>query len=190
MQKPIETGKFIPKVIPRSLRKRAFRGSEIYDNFDLSKINFPDNRNTSKSRKALCAKILNSCFDLIIEDIIENNIIFTLPVSKKTPALISIRIITGDDFKKMYVKDLFPGLDFLKTDFTAPIITYTYWDKRGKQDRNVWLKSVSAWTRLCTNYSNGYSSNTIKEVDEYLDPLQKIYPYMSKTDLKLILLEK
>lgn len=187
MQKQAETEKFILKAIPRSLRSRIFRGYELYNDFNLSKIKFPEKRKASRSKKALCAKILNSCFDLIIQDIIDNNIIFNLPVSKKTPALISISPVSGDEFKAKYVAGCYPGLDFLKTNFTAPEITYTYWDKRGKQDRGVWLSDMDTRTELNIKYSNGYHSNTVKEMDDYLESLQELYPYMLMSDLKFIL---
>ena len=155
MQKQVEIEKLIQRHLPQSLSKRAFSGYELYEDFDLSKITFPKNRVRRKSKNALCGKILNACFDLVLTDIIDHNIIFDFELKKDFPTFMSVKLIEGEEFKELYRKGRFPGLDFLKTNFTAPEIVFTYGNKNG--EKNVPLKffSEEIEQRMINNANNG-----------------------------------
>lgn len=126
MQKPVETGKPILKHIPQSLKSASFSGSELFDGIDLNKakIKFKKGKR-NQDKKALCGKILNAFMDMVIEDVVENNVVFKT-FSEKRPVLISVRLVEGDKFKRGCQFGKYPGLDFLKTNFTAPEVTFTF----------------------------------------------------------------
>lgn len=56
-------------------------------------------------------------FHMILLDIVENNDIFVLPTKKY--AEISMFVLEGERFKRLYRFGAFKGLDYLATDFTA-----------------------------------------------------------------------
>lgn len=154
MQKQAEIEKRIQKRIPRSLHRSNFRGSEFFEGFNLSKIQFPEKRKTSKSKRALCWKIFNDCFELIINDVIDNNIIFEFP--SKVRALIGIGWIEGDHFKTAYTHGYFPGIDFLKTNFRGPRLFLTTWDKNGEKNIPIFeTKKNVLLDRMIKNANDG-----------------------------------
>lgn len=155
MQKQVETENHIQGHLPQSLSRKAFSGREIYEDFDLSKITFPKNRGTRLSKNQLCGKILDACFDLVIADVIDHNTIFTFPIKKDFPTFISVKLVEGDKFKDMYKKGKFPGLDFLKTNFTAPEIRFTYGDRNGEKSVLVKFFKEETEKRIINNANNG-----------------------------------
>ncbi len=155
MQKQVETEKPTRKRLPRSLGKRDFSGSEFFEDFDLSKIKFPEDRKTKKKKRALCGKILNAFFDLAIQDVIDHNAILILPTNKNIPTYISVKPINGALFKKLYVNGRFSGLDFLKTNFTAPGLVFTYKDKNGQQNTPLTFFNEETKERIINNANNG-----------------------------------
>lgn len=155
MQKQVETEKHTLKRLPISLRRSEFSGGEIYDGIDFKKDKLKfKNRNTLLRKKARCGQILDAFMDLVIEDIIENNIIFRT-LSKKQPVSISVKLITGEKFKIGCKYNNYPGLDFLKTNFAAPEITFTYWINPGETNVPVYLKKIDVRKKLYNNANNG-----------------------------------
>lgn len=70
------------------------------------------------ARDLLCAKVFAECFYMILEDMLENNITFTLPLGKKH-AEIHMKRISGKQFQCGMKGRKFKDIDFLKTQFVA-----------------------------------------------------------------------
>lgn len=61
-------------------------------------------------------RVMLASMELIMNDILENGVIFKIPGCK---AEIKMRRICDDDFKIARSRGAFPNIDFLKTQFTA-----------------------------------------------------------------------
>lgn len=155
MQKQAETEKPTRIVIPPSLKRRRFFGSECYENFDLSDIKFPKKVRSSRNKRAFCWKVFNYCFDLILNDLIDNNIVFDFPTPNRSPARFSVRLVDGKRFQWKYKNGQYPGLDFLKTNFTAPELVYTYWNTRGQRTKPMFVFDENTRKRIIENANNG-----------------------------------
>lgn len=154
MQKQTETENRFRNRIP-SLSERAFRGSELFENFDMNMIKFPDKIRGTKEKHNYCWKVFNTCMDMIINDLIDENIIFYFPTQKKVPAMFSVKLLEGEKFKKAYDAGVFPGLDFLKTNFTAPQLTYTYWNIKEEKNMPIVVYDENTKARIIENANNG-----------------------------------
>lgn len=72
----------------------------------------------SGAKSYLCSRIFAECFYMILEDMLENNITFTLPLGKMH-AEIHMKKIDGERLSHWKKSGGFKKLDFLKSQFVA-----------------------------------------------------------------------
>ena len=99
----------------------AINTSELLRNFPLHKLKFGYELSVKytkyRGRIKLVARIFKYCFQLVLEDIIENNVTFNLPLVGKKKARIEPQVFEGDYFNLMYNLGRYEGLDIYR-DYT------------------------------------------------------------------------
>lgn len=101
----------------------AFNVSDMFYNFSYEKLKLTCKQcqeiNGCRDRDKLVKQIFRDSVDIIINDIIDNNVTFELPVYGKVKANIHMNRIQGDDFKKQFKFGKWRDIDFLKSYFTG-----------------------------------------------------------------------
>lgn len=123
--------------IPTRIYKgAAFTEKNLFENFDTKSVEIPKDAVIAAKldkRKKLCRRIFRDCYFLVLQDLIDRNVSFNLPVSPRN-AQIKMMPVTGDDFKKAYSAGKFRSTDYLKSYFKAyePIVQLNYktWSKQ------------------------------------------------------------
>lgn len=116
---------------------QAFNEKDLFENFDLKSVEIPkeavEQAKLDKRRK-LCKRIFRDYYFLILQELIDNNICFELPIGSRK-AVIKMTQVTGENFQNAYANGKFRNIDYLKTYFTAydPIIELQY---------NTWSKYI------------------------------------------------
>lgn len=100
----------------------SFNVDEIFMNFPYKKLKLTcedcKRINGNKDRDALVKKIFRDSVKVILSDIIDNNVTFTLPTNKGT-ADIHVRRTYGEDFKKARKRGKWKNVDFLSSNFSG-----------------------------------------------------------------------
>lgn len=101
----------------------TFSSQELFYNFPIKKLKM-DYDTVKKiysdgDKRSLSASIFNKGMQLIIEDIIENNIYFLLPVLGTSEAYLYMDKTSGNDFKKAVRSGKWRDIDFLTSNFTG-----------------------------------------------------------------------
>lgn len=100
----------------------AFNVSDIFDYFDLKKLKISQKDCQSKlginRRSKLVKDMFRECFNEVINDIIDNNVTFELPVGK-CKATIYLKRFVDKDFVRLRKKGAFKDVDFLASNFSG-----------------------------------------------------------------------
>ena len=78
-----------------------------------------DKYRTKQLRRRKIKQVFRDSVDVILNDIIENNAVFTLPTLGWFKGEIHYEPIKGEEFKQLRDKGKFAGIDFLETMFTV-----------------------------------------------------------------------
>lgn len=101
----------------------AFNMDDMFYNFPYEKLNLTckdcQELNNNKSRQEFVKKIFREHFKKVIEDIIDNNVTFNLPLNGGKKADIHMDRIQGDKFKNLFRHGKWRDVDFLKSMFTG-----------------------------------------------------------------------
>ena len=99
----------------------AFNTDDMFYGFPYNKLNISckecEKVNGYKNRDILVKQIFRENMSMILEDIIDNNVTFQLPLNGKVRADIHVNRIQGDSFKNLYRNGKWKGVDFLKSMF-------------------------------------------------------------------------
>ncbi len=100
----------------------AFNLDEIFMNFDKSKLKMTSalcsDINKNPHKIALIKKIFRVALKIIINDIIDNNITFTLPTGGRKSEIMMSRI-SGEQFSKARQNGKFMDIDFIESNFSG-----------------------------------------------------------------------
>jgi len=129
---------------------------ELYTTFKLENITTPQSQLWDKSKKKVCGKIFTYCMLQILNDIIDNNVIFQLPVN--TEAYIEMTSITGDDFKKARQNGAFEDINLTTSHFTGNQLVYRakrtgYWKLKPIKVSKVLKNRITEHTNNGKNYN-------------------------------------
>ena len=101
----------------------TFSAQDLFHNFPIDKLKI-DYDTVKKiysdgDKRSLSASIFTKGMQLIVEDIIENNVHFLLPVLGSAEAYMYMKKTTGKDFKNAFKKGKWNDVDFLTSNFTG-----------------------------------------------------------------------
>lgn len=135
----------------------CFSPKEIFYNFPTKKLKMTQEQcleiYSDGNKKDLAASIFSRCFQLIVDDIIENNVYFKLPGVGTTQSYLYMDSIKGDKFKRAFKNGKFRDIDFLESNFRGYQITYEMQSqKRTPRKKYVYLSAKDK--QRITNYTN------------------------------------
>ena len=119
----------------------AFNLDDMFENFPYEKLDLTCKKaakiNKNPHKDALVKKIFRTCFKKVIDDVIDNNSIFILPVNNSE---IKMRRIHGEDFTKARTNGKFKEVDFLESYFSGYEIELNAYKRGGlKRSKNVYV---------------------------------------------------
>lgn len=93
---------------------------------------FNENKNKEKLSKRQAASIFRACFKLVMDDAINNKIVFKLPNIGAVHGQLYCRMIQGEEFKDQYIHLHWKGLDYLKSNYKGALPTLKLFNKLGQ----------------------------------------------------------
>ena len=139
-------------------------------------------------RITLVSRIFTDFMRLVVEDIIDRNVTFILPVYGIRACKMQMLAIRGKKFQKLMQCGKWEGLDFVKTNFTGYQIYLFMGGKNVPRTKPVYInrkytKKMIQKLNAGFPYGDGKIDTTF---DDYLDQLAEKYPLVSKSDLKKV----
>lgn len=120
----------------------AFNSSHLFINFPFKKLKINckqcEELIGDKHRNKLAQKIWRENYKLILNDIIDNNVTFQLPVSRKCD--IHMQTYSGNQFKNLRRSGKWKNVDFLKSLFTGnQLALFMHSPKRTPRVKNIYV---------------------------------------------------
>ena len=139
-------------------------------------------------KKQLCYKVFRECCKIIINDIIENDVEFQLPVGSRKTSLF-MHTYRETEFEYARKNGKFEEIDFYESNFTANQIQLCMYGHK-----NIPIKKqVYVGTNLkqkITDYTNSgkvYFRKTIKTIKDYFESVYELFPQIPQQDIRKIL---
>jgi hypothetical protein len=95
---------------------------ELYTTFKQEYITTTQAELGEKNKKKVCGRVFTYCMLQILNDIIDNNVIFQLPVN--TEAYLEMQSFRGEDFKKARQNGAFEDVNLTTSHFTGNQLVY------------------------------------------------------------------
>ena len=140
-------------------------------------------------RDKIVKRVFRACLKLVIEDIVNNNVTFWLPLTGNRRCNLHMQRVDGVAFQKLKRAGKWPGLDFLKSNFIGYQLCFYMYGKRTPRVKNVYLNKEYRET-IIRNINNGMQygdSNKDKTIKDYYEALSKLFPTICEKDIKQIL---
>lgn len=135
----------------------AFNLKETFLNFPYDKLKISCEEckmiNGNPHRDMLVRQIFRECYKLILNDIIDNNITFQLPVSTRK-AYINMRRVKGEDFKRARKKGKWREIDILSSLFSGYELALTMYGKGIPKVKNIYVDK-NLKNKIIDNTNNG-----------------------------------
>ena len=171
----------------------AFNLNEMLINFPYKKLQITckDCKDIigNNHRDLLIKKVFKECVKLVIEDIIENNITFWLPLTGSKKCNIHMKRVSGEEFKNLRKGGKWKDIDFVKSMFSGYEIRFFMLGKRTPRVKTIYLNRsyrdrITQKTNEGTQYGDGVNDKTLKD---YYDIMYSMFPSISKIDMERIL---
>ena len=119
----------------------AFNVDDMFINFPYNKLNLTCKQaqeiNNNPHKDKLVKKIFRTCFKKVIDDVIDNNSVFILPVNNSE---IKMRRISGDAFSKARKNGKFKDVDFLESYFSGYELELNIYKRGGlKRSKTIYV---------------------------------------------------
>lgn len=171
----------------------AFTLGEMLINFPYKKVQI-----TCKDCKAitgdnhrdlLVKRVFKESVKLVIEDIIENNITFWLPLTGDKKCNMHMKRVSGQEFKNLRKGGKWKDIDFVKSMFSGYEIRFFMLGKRTPRVKTIYLNKsyrerIAQRTNEGIQYGDGVNDKTI---NDYYDTICSMFPSIPKVDIERIL---
>lgn len=172
----------------------AFSVKDLFMNFPYKRLQINCEQckaiTGDNHRDILVKRIFKESLKLIINDIIENNITFWLPLIGNRKCNIHMRRIQGNDFKNLRRGGKWKDIDIIKSMFSGYSIGFYMLGKRTPRVKTIYLNKelrdrITVYTNQGRSYGDSKHDKTIKD---YYDQLYAIFPSVPKSDINRILI--
>lgn len=140
-------------------------------------------------KRRIAARVFFSMFQMVLEDLIEENIVFHLPVKKPKVGYFHINRIKGQSFAKLRKKGNYQNVDILKTNFSTYRANFTFYKNSVPRSYTIYLNKKLT-NRIVEKANQGYSyggSHKDRYLDDYVDKVHQLFPTITRHDVRLIL---
>lgn len=130
----------------------AFNRDDLFKYFDMKKLELKKTKTLSKLSRV--GQVWEEQFKMVLEDCINNNDTFILPLTNNMISEIHVDKIAGDNFKRARQKNMFQEIDFLKSNFTAYRLCFVMNRKNYIAKKPIYV-SGELKQKLIDNTNNG-----------------------------------
>lgn len=171
----------------------AFSLDELLYNFPYHKLDITCSECYKiigdQHRNILIKKVFRESLKLVIEDIINNNVTFWLPLVGGKKCNIHMLMYKGESFKHLRQAGKWRDIDILKSNFVGYQMSFFMLGNRTPRIKSIYLNKqyrdkIIENTNNGKQYGDGKIDTTIKD---YYDKIYSIFPDISKKDINLIL---
>lgn len=136
----------------------AFSQSELFENFPYQKLKISckecENLTGDPHRDKLVKQIFRESVKLALNDVIDNNATFELPLSGNKKCNIHMQRIKGEQFKRLRKAGKWKDIDYLKSMFTGYQLGFFMYGKRTPRVKNIYVKKELR-DKITNNTNNG-----------------------------------
>lgn len=171
----------------------AFNLEDIIYNFPFSKleINCKQCQEAigNNHRQILVKRIFKESVKIIIQDVIDRNVTFWLPLVGAKKCNIHMKRVTGKSFQKLRQTGKWEDVDFLASNFSGYEIGFFMLGKRTPRTKTIYVskelrKQITNNTNLGKQYGDGVIDT---KISDYYQQVQELFPTVPIKDIKRIL---
>lgn len=140
-------------------------------------------------RQVLIKQVFRYSVKLVLNDIINRNVTFWLPLIGNKKCSMHMRRVEGEAFKKLRQHNKWKDVDFLASLFCGYEIGFYMYGNRTPREKTVYV-SRKMRDRITENTNNkmAYGSGRIDtKIQDYLEQIYKQFPLVSQKDIRIIL---
>lgn len=172
----------------------AFTLDQILMNFPYNKLSLTcqecKNIIGDNHRQVLVRRIFTECFKIVIDDIINNNITFWLPLTGQKKCNLHMRRVQGDEFKNMRKHNKWGDVDIIQSMFSGCEIGMFMLGNRTPRVKTVYVDNnrkniITDNTNKGMPYGDSKYDKTIKD---YYSIMYEKFPQVPKADMNRILI--
>lgn len=116
-----------------NIRQYAFSTHDLFDTLNTRELHFKkkemQDKYNAKDKQRMCTKVFLYFLKVLLLDIIENNVIFVLPLGTNREATMQITPVRGEALKSAKQHGAMQDIDILETNFVGYKITLTWQNK-------------------------------------------------------------
>ena len=171
----------------------AFSLKNLFDNFPYKqlKINCKQCKAIigDNHRDKLVKKIFKENLKLVINDIIDNNVTFWLPLTGEKKCNIRMRRVQGKEFQNMRKAGKWKDIDILKSMFSGYQLSFSMLGKRTPRVKSIYVNKELR-DKIIENINNGvqYGDGKVDTtIKDYYEQMYQLFPNVPKQDIDKIL---
>ena len=171
----------------------AFSLKNILDNFPYKRLKITCRQCKAivgdNHRDKLVRKVFRENIKLIINDIINNNVTFWLPLTGSKKCNIHMRRVQGKEFQNLRKSGKWRDVDILKSMFSGYELSFFMLGNRTPRIKSIYLNKefknrITQNTNNGTQYGDGKNDTTIKD---YCNQIYQLFPDVPESDIDKIL---
>lgn len=121
----------------------AFNMEDIFENFNTKRLKITCKEcqriNNDTHRHKLAKKIFAECIKIVLNDIIDNNVIFHLPIPGTGNAMMFMKRYTGKEFQRARKNKKWLDIDILNSNFSGYEIVFRMYGNRTERIKTVYV---------------------------------------------------
>lgn len=171
----------------------AFSTDDLFMNFPYKKLQITCEQCKSitgdNHRDTLVKRVFKENLKLVLNDIIENNVTFWLPLTGNRRCNIHMKRVCGDEFKNLRRGGKWKDIDIVKSMFSGYELRLFMLGKRTPRVKTVYLNKEFR-ERISINTNNGMQygdGKHDKSIRDYYEQMYNMFPSVSQADINRIL---
>lgn len=171
----------------------SFNISDLFFNFPYKKLklNCRDCLEITGDahRSLLVKKIFRASMKIVIQDIVERNVTFWLPLTGDKKCNMHMKRVSGKDFQKLRQAGKWDDIDIVNSNFSGYEIGFYMLGKRTPRVKTVYVnkqtrEAISRYTNIGKQYGDG---NIDTKISDYYLQIYRQFPEVPQEDIKRIL---
>ena len=171
----------------------SFNISDLFFNFPYKKLklNCRDCLEITGDahRSLLVKKVFRASMKIVIQDIVERNVTFWLPLTGDKKCNMHMKRVSGKDFQKLRQAGKWDDIDIVNSNFSGYEIGFYMLGKRTPRVKTVYVnkqtkEAISRYTNMGKQYGDG---NIDTKISDYYPQIYKQFPKVPQEDIKRIL---
>lgn len=171
----------------------AFSMDNLFDNFPYKKLTITCKQckaiTGDNHRDILVKRIFRESVKLVINDVVNNNVTFWLPLTGSKRCNIHMRRVQGDEFKNLRKAGKWKDVDIVRSMFSGYELSFFMLGKRTPRVKSIYLNKELR-DKIIQNTNNGMSYGDSKNdttIKDYCQQIYELFPSVPKQDIDRIL---